>query len=826
MLHSGSLLKSLLKSLPNTLSIDERFTSYRRWLLICDSSALCLLMFFLGACVTLGFDQLPPVQWLLLIVAGFALLSLRWRVLRPLVSLLIGFAWACYSFQSFLNISFPEAYERVDFVAGGVVEGLPISNDGNIKFNFRVSSVSESGLSNIIGQRIQLSCYRCPLSIRPGEVWQFTLRVKRPHGYASWGSFDYEKYLFRHQVIAKGYIRLKANNSRTLSAPHSIDLWRQSFLDELHEIIGHGVGSNIIAALTIGVKSGFSNQQQQVFQTTGVSHLMAISGLHVGLVFVGVTFLLRWLLWPVARIFEYLPRQQIALLPALCAATFYAALAGFSVSTQRALIMLLVYVLCKLVAREATLIKVLLIAVFVLLIIDPFSLLDVGFWLSCGAVAVIALVSGNQVSGNQVSGNQVSGSHTPDDDQKVADESVKKLGLLRLQPLLWLGMLPFSVLFFAKVSLLSPLVNLIAVPLFCALLIPATLFSVLLYSLGFNYIGAWCLIQLNSLFDFVFQFLQFASQLNFAKIYSTPMIWWQWGLFVLLLIGFLRPNRGRYIAAFLLVVSVFTNTASSLADDELRVTLLDVGQGLAMVIETPNTVSVYDTGPRYGTGFTAAEAVLLPFLRQRGIRYIDTLVISHADNDHIGGLNKVREAFAVGQTISSRLDKVSGATECFAGQSWQHDHTSFQVISPQADTPQGSNNRSCVIMLQHFATKILLTGDIEKQVERFLLKTSNELLKADILLVPHQGSKTSSTAQFIEAVAPTMAMLAAGYKNHYGHPHPAVVERYQSSGIDLLSTIEHGSVLLKINSHGWTKVLYRQQYRRFWHYQKMPNRSA
>jgi competence protein ComEC len=201
-------------------------------------------------------------------------------------------------------------------------------------------------------------------------------------------------------------------------------------------------------------------------------------------------------------------------------------------------------------------------------------------------------------------------------------------------------------------------------------------------------------------------------------------------------------------------------------------------------------------------------------------------VISHADNDHIGGLNKVREAFAVGQTISSRLDKVSGAAECVAGQSWQQDYTLFQVISPQVDTPNGSNNRSCVIMLQHFGTKVLLTGDIEKQVERFLLKTSKELLKADILLVPHQGSKTSSTAQFIEAVAPTIAMLAAGYKNHYGHPHPAVVERYQSRGIDLLSTIKYGSVLLKINSHGWTKVLYRHRYRRFWHYQKMPNRSA
>lgn len=811
MLPLRSLVKLSFGFFCGSLFSNIQLLPYQRGFINSSSSTFCLALFFLGACVSLGLETLPSIKGLWPSAGIFILLSIRWHFLRPLASLLIGFTWACYNFQASLDTRFPDQYERVDFLASGVIEELPISKNGNIQFYFRVSSVAEEKLSILTGQRLQLSCYRCPLSIRAGEQWQLTLRVKRPHGYASWGSFDYEKYLFRHQVIAKGYVRLKGQNWRVSSAPSSIDQWRQSLLEELYQLVGRDVGSNIIAALTIGVKSGFSNQQKDVFQTTGVSHLMAISGLHVGLVFIAVSFLLRCLLWPVARIYEYCPRQTIVLLPALSAATLYAAMAGFSVSTQRALIMLLVYVLCKFLAREVRLIKVLLIAIAVLLLVDPFSILDIGFWLSCGAVAVIALVSAKRGPGG---------------DQELDHESGKKLALFKLQPLLWLGMLPLGMLFFGKISLLSPVINLIAVPLFCLILIPATLFSVSLYCSGLDVVGAWCIRQLNSVFELVFDCLQLASQLEYAQIYSTPMTWWQWGLFMLLAVGFLTAHKWRYFVAVLLVASIFINTASSLAEDELHVTLLDVGQGLAMVVETANSVTVYDTGPRYGSGFTAAEAVLLPFLRQRGISYIDTLVISHADNDHIGGLSKVRQAFKVGQTISSRLDKVSAASECVAGQSWRHDHTLFQMISPQVDTPNGSNNRSCVIMVSHFGTKVLLSGDIEKQVERFLLRNSKQSLKADILLVPHQGSKTSSTAEFLDAVAPKTAMLAAGYKNHYGHPHASVVERYRARGIDLLSTIKHGSVLLKINSHGWTNVLYRQRYRRFWHYQKMPNRSA
>lgn len=777
------------------------------------SSSACLFAFFLGVSSSLAFAKLPALDSLQLMLAVFALFVLSFTRLRPLAFFALGFLWMCFKVDSHLVNNFPDGYERKNLSVIGTISTLPVSKDNNVRFRFDVLQFRNPALAHLNGQKIQLSCYRCNLDIRAGEQWQLTIRLKRPHGYASWGAFDYEKYLFRHELIAKGYVRLKSENSRIASAGVSLNSWRQSIKDRLlamrlsEKNEGQGVGTNIILALTIGVKTGFSNAEQQVLQTTGVSHLMAISGLHVGLVFVAVSQLFGLLLWPFTSLYKRIPRQQLCLVPALVAALCYAAMAGFSVSTQRAIVMLVVYVVCSFLAREASLAKVLLIAVCVLLIIDPFSVLDVGFWLSCGAVAVIALTSNSQ----------------------------HKLSLIKLQPMLWIGMLPLSAIFFAQVSLVSPLVNLLMVPLFCTVLIPLTLLAFLLMILGASQASAWCFGKLSWVYDMIYSLLEVISQHGFAKLHSTPLLWWQWCLFTMLaLICMPRINQviRRFATPFIivtcsllgtLILSVLAKPVEQLEDDELQVALLDVGQGLAMVFETQNSVTVYDTGPRYGSGFSTADAVLLPYLRRRGISKIDTLVISHADNDHIGGLSVVRKAFRVGRILTSRLDKVLDGIECVRGQQWSYDQTHFSVLSPDIGTPEGSNNRSCVIMIEHLGQRVLISGDIEKQVERYLVRTVPERLTADFLLVPHQGSKTSSTPAFLDAVSPSTAMLAAGYKNHYGHPHPKVVARYHERHIQLLSTIDSGTVLIKLNSSGSRISKYREQQRHFWNYQKVPN---
>ena len=776
------------------------------------SSHMCLFAFCCGVFITLCLTELIPLIWL----CGFALVVMLGTVLfRALIGVLffiLGLGWATLQFNSYLNEPFGAEFVGVDLVLEGTIIDLPSDNNGDLRFRLRVD---ESAIVSLVNRRIQLSCYRCSLDVVAGQKWSFTVRLKRPHGYASPGAFDYEKYLFRHRIVARGYVRTQGVNELFGLNGQYTNRWREAIRDNLKEL-DDGVGRNMIAALTIGDKSGFSQQQKKVFQETGVSHLMAISGLHVGLVFLSVSYLLRWLLWPFARLFDRIPRQHLVLLPAMIAAVIYAALAGFAVSTQRALIMLTVFVFCRMWARKVCLFEVLLISVALLLLYDPFSVLDIGFWLSAGAVFVIALFGAQQ--------------HADEgsvDEQARSDKpAVGNQSLLRLQPRLWLGMLPMTSLFFGQVSMISPMVNLLMVPLFCSVLIPITLTAVLLLNCGLPSLGLAILEQLVALFEFLYAGLQWCISWQHARLFTTPFIFWQWLLVIVIVVVELLRLKQRVWLWLVLVGSLFIDTSPALDDSEIRIALLDVGQGLAMVIQTANTVTVYDTGPRYSSGFSAAQAVVLPYLRQHGIKTIDRLIISHADNDHIGGLQVLLEHMQVEEILTSRVDKIPTAQNCTAGQSWFDDDTTFMVISPEARTPNGSNNRSCVIRIEHHGTRVLISGDIEKQVERYLVNKHvgrNDVLSADILLVPHQGSKTSSTQDFLQAVRPKLALVAAGYRNHYGHPNSAVARRYAENDIELLSTIDSGTIELTIDQNGWRTSSFRISEQRFWHYQKVSN---
>jgi len=754
----------------------------------------CLSIFWVGVTLPTLQADLVDLRVLAVITTVSVILTMWKRAFIGVVFVLFGFCWATYSFEQHREHRIPKDYERKSIAIQGEIIDLPSQIAGNYRFRFRVSQVPNPELKMLIGEKIQLSCYRCPLSLQANEKWLLTVRLKRPHGYASWGSFDYEKYLFRHRILGRGYVRVKENNRKISETGMSINQWRMKIRVRLQELVqDQGVGGAMIAALTIGDKSGFTQSQRRVFQESGVSHLMAISGLHIGLVFACVCLLVKCLLWPFAQVFERVPRLWLCYAPALFAASAYAAMAGFAVSTQRALLMLLVYVVCRLWARSLNLFHILLVAVFILLIYDPFSVLDTGFWLSCGAVAIIA----------------------------YASKQAQRLSLLRLQPTLWLGMLPMSSVFFGQISLVSPLVNLVFVPLFCLFLIPLTLLSLVLMLVELQTVAQWLFSFLSSVFSQAYQVLEWITEHRLARWYTTPFAGWQWGLIGLALIAAVAGLRSRYVLWLALLASVFIGAPRNVGEDTLRIVLLDVGQGLSMVIESANEVVVYDTGPRYSSGFTVAEAVLLPYLRQRGIRKIDKLIISHADNDHIGGYATVTDAFSVDKTLSSRPDKLVDATHCRAGQGWRDESTHFKILSPEKSTPNGSNNRSCVISIEHFGKRVLISGDIEKQVERFLVAqtvNSPDFLNADIMLVPHQGSKTSSTPEFIDAVQPELALVAAGYQNHYGHPHQKVMQRYRHRRIDSMSTIDEGSILVVLDRNGWRASSYRRSKQRFWHY--------
>ena len=327
------------------------------------------------------------------------------------------------------------------------------------------------------------------------------------------------------------------------------------------------------------------------------------------------------------------------------------------------------------------------------------------------------------------------------------------------------------------------------------------------------------LSALTGLYNAIFQFLPVVTATKFSYL-SLP----KWSalssvLFAMFWLAFVCKKRtlALLLFGFFLACVVFESTQPLMADGKLKVTLLDVGQGLSIVIQTSEGVTVYDTGPRYGSDFSAAKAVLIPYLKSLGTDKLSKVVISHADNDHIGGYRDLTLQFEIANVLSSRPDRIPEAKFCLAGTKWTEGLTEFKVISPDPGTPLGSNNQSCVIKITHQGTSLLLTGDIEKQVEKYLLSTDEDL-SADIMLVPHQGSKTSSTSDFIDAVNPSLALVAAGYLNHYRHPHDSVKQRYLDREISLASTIVQGSIEITIDRHGYFVSSYRENHKKFWHW--------
>lgn len=764
------------------------------------SSDIVLTAWILGFCWFLLLEQLPNMTALLLLLAASLGLLLKIRSLAPIIGFLLASCYANWSYLNLQNSQLPTQFESVSIGVVGSIIGLPNSNQSHTKFRLKIGRVTNvdnqplDGVQFLSGKYIDLNCYRCDFEILPDQVWQLTVRLKQPHGYASWGAFDFEKYLFRNQVVARGYVRENETNLLISANTETVDSYRWQIKQHLnHYLEKQTPAKAMIAALTIGDKSFFTNQQRKTLQTTGVSHLMAISGLHIALVFFAVSFLLKWALMPIASVFNWQPRQCLVMLPALMAAFSYAALAGFAVSTQRAFVMLCVFVICRFFSREITLTRVLLISASMILAIDPFSILDVGFWLSCVAVLVIAVVN---IKSEQQS-------------------------LLRLQPLLWLGMIPITVLFFGQISVISPLVNLIMVPLFCLLLIPLVLLSLLFIQLGVIEINLWLLSYLAQALDFVFQILEWCKEIPFALIFPSHINLIQMGLLLLASVSFWFKWKLRWLTVFIAVL-LLSIDRQNIVTDEVQMTLLDVGQGLSIVVEVDDYVLVYDTGPSYPSGFNAVDAVLLPYLRHKGINKIDDLIISHADNDHFGGFNALIDAIEVEQIYTSRLDKIPTAKSCTKGLSWSVKGVQFDMLSPVENSTVGGNDDSCVLSIKTEKFRALLTGDIEKYTERYLTSI-NTNLNAEFLLVPHHGSKTSSSEAFIDAVSPDIAFIAAGYRNRYRHPHRDIVTRYENRNIKLVSTAESGSTILKFDNDKWNVVEFRKSNRHFWNHQIMPN---
>lgn len=715
----------------------------------------------------------------------------------PVLFFLLGAAWTTHIAGALLDQAVPVDLEKKTITVIGYIDDLPVVQGGRVRFDFRIEQARHDGQTLNLPQRARLSFYQsrrgAPWQPGVGSKWRLDVRLKNPHGFQNPGGFDYEAYLLSRHIRATGYVVAKSPKVYLGESGwrFGIDRARERISHRLRVVLGENDQAGIITALANGDRQGLDKSHWGVLMRTGTSHLIAISGLHLSLVSGLVFFLVRFSWGLVEYAAKRLPAQKAAAIAGMFVAGVYAALAGFSIPTQRALIMLVVVYLAVLFLRQPFRLQVLAVALLLVTIIDPMSVLSAGFWLSFAAVVIIYFVTAGNTS------------------------SSRWRQTLHIQWAISIGLIPLTILLFQNAALISPVANVVAIPLYGLLVVPLTLIGLSL-AMVFPDTGDMVLQVAGYFAQLGWRWLEFVDQfapLSFS--FAAPGIVAA-GLAVagLAIVALPAGVPSRWLGLFWclpLLLTVERPQAGS-----FDATLLDVGQGLSLVIRTQNHTLLYDTGAKFSNQFDAGEAVILPFLRSMGVSRVDTVLVSHGDNDHIGGLKSVLKAMPI-QRLLTNVGMTADNKKCVKGEQWQWDGVRFEILHPDRGRLDEGNNSSCVLMVSGKHKKLLAPGDIEKQAERQLVARYGRKLDADYLIAPHHGSNTSSSSVFLEAVKPGWILVPAGHLNRYRHPGKRVIARYVQHGLSWLTTGESGAIQLVSSPGSQKPVVYRSVYRRYWH---------
>jgi len=542
---------------------------------------------------------------------------------------------------------------------------------------------------------------------------------------------------------------------------------------------------------------GSFNQNSQI-------HLVAISGLHIGLVS-GLVMYLAAMLWRFTGQYQcFLSARQFAVICGLIAAVIYALLAGMTIPTRRALIMLAIAVLAGLTKRKRSTFDLMILALSAVLFADPLSTLSAGFWLSFAAVFVIIVCLGNQP-------RKKAGSKLKLFPNMIARWTTIQIGLL-------IGLAPLLILLFGQVSLVAPLANLVAIPVIGLLVVPIALLGLFCFAIAFEQ-GALYLFEFSlDLLDRIWPVLSIFSGWDIAlwRPPEIPLIF-VLGALLGVVIVFTPPAVIPRWMGSIWILPLFFVQPGKPKDHEFRFTMFEVGHGLASMVETRNHVLIYDAGPAFAGGLNTGDTVLAPYLQSRGMTTVNRVMISHAHNDHSGGYAAINRLFEIENVSTGSPEAMEGVEPCQAGQSWVWDNVTFEILWPNPANPYRGNNASCVLKVSSKYGSLLLTGDIEKAAERYLVLHRKESLDGDVLQIPHQGSRTSSTSTFLDAVTPRIALLSSGYLNRFGHPHKSVMERYGLSQIEVVNTAYEGALTVRF-AEQMTLHKYRDSVTGYWFY--------
>gem|GEM_PF-59502 len=797
-------------------------------------------------------QQRRPKRWLQLPVLFHRVLS---AVIGCISGTLLGGALA----YKVMDQQLPIELEGLTLNITGVVEGIPLRNERRQRFIVRVKTASIGAntasihdmkeqyqeVERLHGLRIQLSWYergyhsrahehvRAP-AVRTGQQWRWQVKLRRPRGFVNPAGFDYHAHLLRQGIAATGHIRYAPASKMlsdqcplfTSSLAVYIDCARYAIrqrmitYQRLSQWSQDTGALGPLLALMIGDTQGVSAEQWEVLRNTGTVHLFAISGLHIGLAAtigfflgsVGARFCL--LLYGDDSSYHYLP----PILSIVCA-VLYALLADMSLPTQRAIIMVAVFHLGSIIRCRISRTLRILIALVLIVYVDPLAAHFQGFWLSFLAVMILCYgFSGRSVSVLPIVIRYV-------------------ISMLHSQWLLAIGLFVASVVWLQGISISAPIANVFAISCVSLIIVPLLFLLLPLLLLPVSVAGDAFLSFLYRLVDMIMGGLLLALESidqYFPEFYYIPIPAPSWlaMLIALLSVMWLLAPRGfphRYLGILGFLPLFFPSEKAPL----LSVIFFDVGQGTAIAVRTRSKTLVYDVGRSFSSQFNVGEHIVAPYLRAHNIQAVDRVIISHNDADHVGGLQGLLKSVPVkhvmtGQPLALEQKGIESSL-CHRGHQWVWDQVTFSILWPQQrghdinaesgiakysrryqGIHKGRNANSCILLIEFEGRKILLTGDIEKAQEQVILHYDRllgesashrrQLSDIDILLVPHHGSKTSSSVQWLTQLRPKWSVVTAGYRNQYGHPHSVVLERYRRLAqvfpqrLSVLNTSQQGAI--------------------------------
>jgi len=755
----------------------------------------CAVAWLAGAVCTLWRSELAavPALWVGLVVGlGWWFAPTRWRWCG---AALVGLAWTGLHASWSLQSQLPVTWEGREVVVTGRVEGLPELEARRTRFLFRIDD-DEDQPQPLRGRTVRVAWYDehgaeaigLRRALGAGERWRFHLRVRVPRGLVNPGGFDAERYAMAQRISATGYVRAQ-ERAAELEAGRGVDAWRSRMSARIEAEVP-AASNRFVRALALGDTRGLSQDDWHVLRAAGLTHLIAISGFHVGLV-AGAFALVAGVAW---RLFPSLarrmPRPQAIGWLALAGALGYAAVAGFALPTLRTALMIAVVVLARTSRHPARVVDALVLAMFAILLFDPLSLLAPGFWLSFAGVAWLAWCLPASLHWAKA--------------------------FLPAQGVATLGLLPLTAVLFGQASLAGPLANLLAIPWWSLVVVPLSLIGTLA-DLVHHGAGGMAWRAAAACFDLAWPAFTWLADSRFA-------LWWLpepsgWAL-PLALVGaacMLLPRGmpGKSLAALLWLPLLWPDRGVP-REGEVELVVLDVGQGLSVLVRTAGHALLYDAGPAVEEGFDAGERTVVPALRALGVPRLHALVVSHGDSDHAGGVAAVLASVPVATTLAPAGSPVGADAPCLGGAAWRWDDVEFRFLHPPPHFPYFGNEASCVLRVSTAHGAVLLPGDIGTQIEEGLVRRQADGLRSDVVVLPHHGSAGSSGAGFVRAVGARLAVGSSGFGNRFRHPREDVVARWRDAGAEVVDTQTSGAVHVWLGRGGLAVRERRHDRARLW----------